>query len=151
MPMMIMLIQRMILMANDANSDGKAAEIKSLTERTDRLNHAVDFWNEWMIAGLILAAVAAVLIVLATRMIVLRTQELTDAQGQLADTKEAQLTLDLKEKDRQIAVAGSESAHALEQAKSAEAHLADANAKLLKQMHEPQHWELKRLNCENNW
>lgn len=128
---MVMVMQQVMIMASAilSNSDTKAAEIKSLTERTDRLIHAVDFWNEWMIAGLILAAVAAVLIVLATRMVVLRTQELTDAQGQLAGAKEAQLTLDLKEKDRQIAVAGSESAHALEQAKSAEAHLADANAR----------------------
>lgn len=126
-----MLIQQVMTMANAILSDsfGHSSEIKSLTERVTRLTNAVDYWNHRMLWGLVVAALAALWVVVATRLTIVRGKELTVAQGILEKAKEAELTLDLKEKDREIAVAGASSAQALMQAKSAEAHLADANAR----------------------
>jgi hypothetical protein len=103
-PMTIMAMQQVAIMASAilSKNEGNESEIKALTVRADRLNHAVDFWNHWMIAGLILAAIAAVLIVLATRLVVLRTKQLAVAQAQLESAKDRQLNADLKDKDLEI-------------------------------------------------
>jgi hypothetical protein len=54
---------------------------------------------------LIVAAVAAVAIVITTRMQLFRAKQLDEVQTQLLKTKEAQLTSDLKDKDVKIAEA----------------------------------------------
>jgi hypothetical protein len=102
--MTITAMQQVAIMASAilSKNEGNESEIKALAVQADRLNHAVDFWNHWMIAGLILAAIAAVLIVLATRLVVLRTKQLAVAQGQLETAKDRQLNADLKDKDLEI-------------------------------------------------
>lgn len=110
-------------------TDSLVREIGTLTSRVTRLNTAVDFWNQWMVAGLIVAAFAAMWVVVTTRLVIVRGKELADAQGLLNTAKEAKLNLDLKEKDIQIANAGTASSQALQQARAAEAQLADAHAR----------------------
>jgi len=58
-----------------------------------------------MIWALIFAALAAVAVVATTRMVLLRTKELTTAQDDLGKAKDNQLTLDLRDKDVKIAEA----------------------------------------------
>ena len=85
-----------------SDSPQKESEIDSLTRRIEHLTHAADFWNGLMLWGLIAAAVAAVWIVLSTRLAVIRTKELGTAQGLLSDAKDRQLQIDLKSKDIEI-------------------------------------------------
>ena len=59
----------------------------------------------WVVRSLIVAAVAAVAIVITTRMQLFRAKQLDEVQTQLLKTKEAQLTSDLKDKDVKIAEA----------------------------------------------
>jgi hypothetical protein len=82
-----------------------------------------------MVAGLIVAAFAAMWVVVCTRLTIVRAKELADVQGLLSTAKEAQLNVDLKEKDIQIAEAGTASLQALQQAKAAEAQIAEAHAR----------------------
>ena len=44
---------------------GKSSEIDSLTRRINDLTEAVDFWNRWMLWGLVIAAGAAIWIVVS--------------------------------------------------------------------------------------
>jgi len=102
--MTIAHIQKVMMMANAILSEalGKASEIDSLTRRVTDLTDAVDFWNRWMIFGLVAAMAAAGWIVLTTRLVVIRGKELAIAQGQLDSAKDRQLQADLKEKDIEI-------------------------------------------------
>ncbi|QNI33648.1 hypothetical protein H7849_06880 [Alloacidobacterium dinghuense] len=79
------------------------SEIQTLTERIRELSGAVDFWNVVMLWGLGIAAFAAVLIVISTRLIVVRTGQQSSAQGLLDAAKDRQLEADLKAKDLKIA------------------------------------------------
>jgi hypothetical protein len=88
-------------------------EIEALTSRVNELGSAVDFWNAVMIWGLALAALAALLIGYSTRLVVVRSSALGQAQGELMAAKDRQLQADLKAKDLAIA-ALHESAAALE-------------------------------------
>jgi hypothetical protein len=78
-------------------------EIQVLTQRASDLGRDVDFWNLIMLWGLAFAAVAAVVIGISTRLIVLRTGQQAEVLAALATAKEARLSSELKEKDRQIA------------------------------------------------
>jgi hypothetical protein len=78
------------------------SEIQSLTLRVQSLIHSVDWWNTAMIWGLALAAIAAVFVVIATRVVVTRTGELSTAQDLLSEAKDRQLREDLKAKDLEI-------------------------------------------------
>ncbi|HXI39415.1 MAG TPA: hypothetical protein VNH83_05530, partial [Bryobacteraceae bacterium] len=78
------------------------SEIESLSLRVRDLNQAVDWWNTAMILGLAGAAIAAVFVVIATRIVVTRAGQLAVAQGLLSDAKDRQLQADLKVKDLEI-------------------------------------------------
>ncbi len=106
------------------------SEIQSLTLRVRDLSQAVDFWNVVMLWGLAIAALAAIIIGISTRLVVVRTGQLGDAQDQLISAKDRQLQADLKEKDRQIAVAGQDAALANERAGKAEENAAKAQENL---------------------
>jgi hypothetical protein len=69
------------------------------------LHDAVDWWNSWVVRSLVAAAVAAVAVVLTTRMQLFRAKQLDDVQTQLLRLKESQLASDLKKKDVKIAEA----------------------------------------------
>jgi hypothetical protein len=122
-------------MARGHQSEGEnVSEIQALTLRTQSLSHAVDFWNLLMLWGLALAALAAVFVVIATRIVVTRTGQLTDAQDLLSDAKDRQNTADSKEKDKKIADALQQAAEsnkaaglANERAGNAEERAAEAN------------------------
>jgi len=105
-------------------------EIQSLTARVQQLGDAVDVWNRWMLWGLVFAALAAVWIGLTTRLTIVRSKQLAIAQGSLDKAKEAQLSLELKDKDRQIAEVKSESdtktAGLQARAKEADARIAES-------------------------
>lgn len=77
-------------------------EIQSLILRIQRLGQAVDWWNTAMIIALIIAALAAVAVVVTTRMALVKAKELTDAQGELDKAKDRELQDSLKAKDVDI-------------------------------------------------
>ncbi|HYK58145.1 MAG TPA: hypothetical protein VEV85_01835 [Bryobacteraceae bacterium] len=80
-------------------------EIQSLTLRVNALNQSVDWWNTAMVWALVFAALAAVAVVVTTRVALMRAKELGDVQAELIQAKDRQLTLDLKDKDSKIAQA----------------------------------------------
>jgi hypothetical protein len=64
------------------------SEIQALTSSVKDLSGKVDFWNLLMIWGLIVTAGAAVFMVVATRIVVTRTGQLSEAQKLLSDAKD---------------------------------------------------------------
>jgi hypothetical protein len=97
----------------------KMPEIQSLTLRVQNLSQSVDWWNTAMIWGLALAAIAAVFVVVATRVVVTRSGQLSAAQDLLTDAKDRQLRLDLSDKDVKIADAQKAAGEANERAAAA--------------------------------
>jgi hypothetical protein len=77
-----------------------------------------------MLWGLGVAALAAVWIGLTTRLTIVRSKQLTVAQGQLDAAKEAQLKLSLQERDEKIANANKAAGDANEKAALAQLELA---------------------------
>jgi hypothetical protein len=69
---------------------GNGSDIDSLGRRVDDLTHAVDSWNNWMLVGLVIAAVAAAWILVTTRVAVIRSKQLVTAQEQLDLAKDRQ-------------------------------------------------------------
>jgi hypothetical protein len=70
-------------------------EIQSLAGQVERLSSAVNFWNQAMLWGLGAAALAAVFIVITTRLAITRAGQLSTAQALLSAEKERQLQLQL--------------------------------------------------------
>lgn len=94
------------------------SDIESLTSRAKELNHALDWWNIAMVWALVFAAIAAVGVVVTTRLALLRAKQVGDAQAQLLKAKDDELTSDLREKDLKIAEAGRKAAEAAERAEN---------------------------------
>src|ERR1700721_1189341 len=76
--------------------EGKVPEINFLTSRVQDLTGKVDFWNRWMLLTLAAAAITAGLIVLTTRLVIVRSGQLATAQDDLFRAKD-------ESKDREIA------------------------------------------------
>jgi hypothetical protein len=91
----------MMLIGNNSEG-GNVPDIQSLNQSVRALNASIAFWNELMIFGLAIAAVAAVFVVIAARVIVNRAGQLSAAQNLLSAAKDRQLQVDLKEKDLEI-------------------------------------------------
>jgi hypothetical protein len=72
-----------------------------------------------MIWALVFAAIAAVAVVLTTRIALTRAKQVTGAQTELIDAKDRQLAHDLKSKDEKIADAGAAASAANERAETA--------------------------------
>lgn len=66
----------------------KVPDIQSLIARAHDLGRSVDWWNSAMLWTLGFAALAAVLVVITTRMAILRAGQLTDVQGRIIELKE---------------------------------------------------------------
>src|SRR2546425_7214907 len=81
------------------------SEIQSLTTRAQDLSQSVEWWNEAIIWALVFAAIAAVAVVITTRIAITRAKQLADAQDAVIKAKDRQLAIDLLEKDKQIAEA----------------------------------------------
>lgn len=96
-------MQQPTIMDRGRTSEGASvSEIQSLSLRVQDISRSLDWWNTAMIWGLALAAIAAVFVVLATRIIVTRAGQLSAAQGRLSEAKDRQLQSDLKTKDVEI-------------------------------------------------
>jgi hypothetical protein len=77
------------------NSEADMPDMQSLALRVQRLNQDVDFWNTAMIWALIFAAIAAIAVVVTTRIVLVRAKQLTEAQELLASAKESDNELQL--------------------------------------------------------
>jgi hypothetical protein len=95
--------QQAATIANATNSEVEnVPEIQALALRVEELTRSVDFWNQLMIWGLAVAATAAVFIVVATRVVVSRTGQLSTVQDLLREAKDRQLQVDLSQKGVEI-------------------------------------------------
>ena len=81
-------------------------DTQTLTTQVSELNKSVDWWNSAMIWALVFAAIAAIAVVLTTRVALVRAKQLGDKQGELIRAKDAQLALDLRTKDEKISNLG---------------------------------------------
>ena len=79
-------------------------DIQSLSLRVKELGSAVDIWNLVMLWALGFAALAAIVVLITTRIITTRSGQLNVAQALLSDEKERLLKADLAQKD--LAIAG---------------------------------------------
>ncbi len=102
------------------------SEIQSLTERVQRLSTAVDDANRWLLWSLVGAAIAAVLVGLATYVVISRSKRLADTQDLLSKAKDRQLASDLGSKDVEIGKAKDDAAKAGQKAGEANERAADA-------------------------
>ena len=102
------------------------SDIQELTSRIERLSTAADFWNKAMLWGLVAAALAAVFIVITTRLAITRAKQAADAQGELDKAKDRDLQTVLKDKD--IAIG-----HAQQDASDAKATQQRVETELIKQ------------------
>lgn len=91
---------------------GNVSEIQSLTERVQRLSTAVDDANKWLLWSLVGAAIAAVLVGLATYVVISRSKRLADTQDLLSKAKDRQLASDLGSKEVEIGKAKDDAAKA---------------------------------------
>jgi hypothetical protein len=108
-----MKTQQQTTIERAGTSEGESvSEIQALTIRTRDLYQSLDFWNTAMVWALVFAAVAATAVVVTTRFALTRSKQLAAAQDELIRAKDAQLALDLKEKDVKIAQAGRDAAEA---------------------------------------
>jgi hypothetical protein len=96
-----------------------STELVQLTSQSDRLQASVDNWNTAMVWALVFAALAAVAVVITTRMAIQRSKQLADVQDSVIRIKDTQLSSDLKEKDLAIATAHQAAAEATERAAEA--------------------------------
>jgi hypothetical protein len=104
------------------------SEIQALTARANALNGSVEWWNSAMIWALVFAALAAIAVVLTTRVALVRAKQLGDAQGALIRAKDAQLAVDLRTKDEKISDLGIILATQQERAATAERSLLELQA-----------------------
>jgi hypothetical protein len=86
-----------------ASEGENMSEIQALALRVQGLNQSVDWWNSAMIWALVFAAIAAIAVVVTTRVALARAKQLADVQGELNQAKDAQVALDLRDKDVKIA------------------------------------------------
>jgi hypothetical protein len=116
--------------ANPINSKGENVDdIDSLTRLVNDLSGKVDWWNSAIIVAMIGAAFAATALVATQFIAFRRAGQLAAAQGSLGLAKDRKLSIELKDKDRQIAELGTKAGEANERATTAEQHSAEANAK----------------------
>lgn len=72
-------------------SDGEPmSEIQALTLRAERLSQGVDWWDNAMIWALVFAAIAAVAVVVTTRLALVRAKELSDTERKIGNIKEVE-------------------------------------------------------------
>jgi hypothetical protein len=85
------------------NPEGRTvSDIQSLTQTVRDLSQRVDLWNQLMLWGLGFTVIAALFVLVATRMVVFRSGQLSSAQELLSAAKDRQLQDDLKAKDIEI-------------------------------------------------
>jgi hypothetical protein len=105
------------------------SEIQSLALRVQHLNKSLDWWNAAMVWALVFVAVAAVAVVVTTRIALMRAKQVADAQEQLIQAKDKQLALDLKDRDLMIAEASGNAAAAQAKAEGFRLEIAESNTR----------------------
>lgn len=119
---------------SSATSKGEnVSETQALTQRVLNLSQSEDWWNTLMISALVFAAVAAVAVVGTTVMALKRAKQVGEAQSELIRLKDAQLTMDLGDKDVKIAQAGKEASTAKLEASNANVLVAGLQQDIAKQ------------------
>jgi hypothetical protein len=93
-----------------------ATTIQSLADRVRQLGQAVEWWNGAMIWALVFAALAAIAVVVTTRVALTRAKQLVDVQDELLRVKDDELKRDLKSKDLQIQEAAQKASEANDRA-----------------------------------
>jgi hypothetical protein len=114
---------------------GNVSEIQSLTERVQRLSTSVDGANRLLIWALVVAAIAAIFVGLATYAVIARGKRLADAQILLSAAKDRQLVSDLSANGVEIGKAKDDAAKAGQKASEAELRAADAN-RIAEELHQ---------------
>lgn len=110
--------------APQTNSNGEnVPDIQALGLKVQELSGSVDWWNNAIIISLVFAALAAVAVGLSTYVAFKKAAGLAKAQGRLAEAKDYQVQVDLKNKDVEIAVANERAAKAQEGAAKANLEL----------------------------
>ncbi len=107
------------------------SDIPSLTSQIDQLGSRVDFWNTVIVWCLVATAISATGIVVAQQIAFKRAKQLSDAQDRLIRAKDAQLAIDLGNKDVNIAAAQKEAGAANERAGKLEKEAAELRTKNL--------------------
>jgi hypothetical protein len=126
----------------------KVPDIQSLTLRAQDLTRSVDAWNTAMIWVLVLAAMAAIAVVVVTRIVLTRAKQLADVQEELIRAKDKQLALDLKDKDLKISEAGEKAATAETKAEGFRLDIAKANERAAEANRIAEQERLARLKLE---
>jgi hypothetical protein len=88
-----------------SEGDGNVSDIQTLTLRVQELTGKVDFWNTWMLWALVFAAVAAIFVVVTTRLAIVRSKDLSVAQGELGDAQARQFSLEVAQANQRAAEA----------------------------------------------
>jgi hypothetical protein len=115
------------VVANATRSEAGVSEIQSLIARAGELGRGADWWNALMLWALVFTAIAAIAVVLTTRMALRRAKQLSEVQGRIIELKDSQLLLDLKEKNQKIAEAGATASAAETKAEGFRLDIAKAN------------------------
>lgn len=126
----------------------KVSDVQSLTLRAQDLTRSVDAWNTAMIWVLVLAAIAAIAVVVVTRIVLTRAKQLADVQEELIRAKDKQLALDLKDKDLKISEAGEKAATAETKAEGLRLDIAKANERAAEANRIAEQERLARLKLE---
>lgn len=108
------------------------SNIQILADRARDLSPSIDWWNAAMIWALVAAAIAAIAVVVTTRIALQRTKQFADAQAELSKLKEDTLQADLREKDLKIAKANQNAGEANERAGKFEKEAARGTAENLR-------------------
>jgi hypothetical protein len=95
--------EKAITPSGNSSEGENVDEIQSLTQRVSDLGQAVDFWNVVMLWGLALAAAAAIVIGVSTRLIVLRAGQQAESQGLLSEASNTLTELPMTAKSIAIA------------------------------------------------
>jgi hypothetical protein len=111
-----------------SEAEGNVPDMNALSSRVQYLTKATDFWNGWMLWSLVAVTIVAGMVALTTRLAIVRTGQLSQAQDDLNKAKEAQLALDLKSKDVKIGELGTQAAGANARIAEAQRRSAEANA-----------------------
>jgi hypothetical protein len=94
-------------MANATILEGEhVSDIQSLALRIKDLSKSVDWWNTAILWSLIFAAIAAIAVVVTTRVALRKARMLADIQSELIQLKDSSLAATLKDKDLKIAELG---------------------------------------------
>jgi len=91
-------------------------DIQALTIRAQELSQSVDRWNTAMVWALVFTALAAIAVVVTTRIVLTKAKQLAQTQDALIRAKDQKLALDLRDKDLKISEASLEAASATEKA-----------------------------------